>query len=120
MGFQLLHKAVFVLYFGLNRAEIVEKHCVNKKQKSLKCDGKCHLKKYMAYEEQPTEKEGSSIPKIANDNFWNFIMPPFVQIIGSENFSIVSGCLNKNGVQFYSKFRHRAKISDIFQPPALS
>jgi len=41
----LLFKAGFIVYFTLNKTEIVEQYCVNKKAPEKKCDGKCHLKK---------------------------------------------------------------------------
>jgi hypothetical protein len=63
MAFQLLHKTAYALYFISNQSEIAEKHCVNKNRSEMKCDGRCHLRKYLAQqmaeeeEDQPQQNE---------------------------------------------------------------
>ena len=65
---QVLHKAGYIAYFKYNRTAIAEAFCVNKNKPEIKCDGKCHLKKYLDQEEEiagenPAEKP-CSVPNI--------------------------------------------------------
>lgn len=59
MAFQLLHKTAYGLYFICNQGAIAEVHCVNQERPEVKCDGRCHLKKYLTQEsaEEGQEEE---------------------------------------------------------------
>ena len=41
----------------MNRAAIVEMHCVNTDKEELKCDGKCHLKKKISIIDNISESD---------------------------------------------------------------
>ena len=43
----------YLIYFFSNRAAIAAKYCVNKENKSLKCDGLCHLRSQFSMLETP-------------------------------------------------------------------
>ena len=47
-----------ILDYLINKEEFIEKHCVNKDNPIMKCDGKCHLKKQVL--KKITEKKSSS------------------------------------------------------------
>ena len=68
---QVLHKAAFIAYFKINRAYIIQQHCVNKSKPELKCDGKCHLKKYLAQSslEEDVPEENEPVPSFPGLEF---------------------------------------------------
>lgn len=57
IAFQLLHKTVYALYFICNQGAVAEAHCVNKDRPEVKCDGRCHLKKYLTQDSLEEEEK---------------------------------------------------------------
>ena len=119
IGFQILNKTGFLLYFALNRPAIVEKHCVNKAVKTMKCDGKCHLKKYWAMEETQTQEPDSKTPlpkKLQQEKHWNFILPTIAKVI-SPSYIYTFAKQSESCFQEPKYFIHGFFIFKIFQPP---
>lgn len=58
MNIPLLSQIGFITHFVVNKEYVIANYCVNKEAPELKCDGKCHLRKFVQIqkEEQPTEK----------------------------------------------------------------
>jgi hypothetical protein len=120
IGFQILHKAGFIIYFALNKADIVETHCVNKAIKPLKCDGKCHLKKYVSLEdteEQRQKEQKPFFPKIEKENFWVFIIPQAQNYLKNRAaWPDRSSCSSPDD---YLISLTKAVLLDIFHPPCI-
>ncbi len=120
IGFQILHKAGFIIYFALNKADIVETHCVNKAIKPLKCDGKCHLKKYVSLEntEEHRQKENKPFfPNIEKENFWVFIIPQTQNCLKNQ-VDWPERSSSSSHEDYLISFTN-ALLSDIFHPPCI-
>ena len=66
---QAFSKWVMLLDFKWNKDYIAQNLCENKAKPMLKCEGKCHLKKMMAEEEQDTNPRTITNEKKQNENF---------------------------------------------------
>ena len=119
IGFQILNKTGFLLYFALNRPAIVENYCVNKAVKAMKCDGKCHLKKYWAMEETKTQEPDSKTPlpkKLQQEKHWNFILPTIAKVI-SLPYIYTFAKQSNSCFQERKLLIHRFFIFEVLQPP---
>ncbi len=58
LAFRPLYNLGYVAYFELNIDYVIETYCINKEKPKLKCNGKCHLAKQLAFssEAENTEK----------------------------------------------------------------
>lgn len=52
-----LSTVAYVVYYELNVDYIIEKYCVNKSKPKLKCNGKCHLSKQLAFSATDTSSD---------------------------------------------------------------
>jgi hypothetical protein len=57
----IFSQSYLIISFYLNRAEITEKHCVNKEKPELECAGQCHLKKQLEAT-KPTKELNNDLP----------------------------------------------------------
>lgn len=57
----MFSQSYLIISFYLNRAEIIEKHCVNKDKPELECAGQCHLKKQLEAT-KPTKDLNQDLP----------------------------------------------------------
>jgi hypothetical protein len=67
----------FITHFVLQKEYIIAKHCVNKEAPQLKCDGKCHLRKFVNIqkEEEPLE-EAPQFPISSLEEIFSFLYIP--------------------------------------------
>jgi hypothetical protein len=77
MSAQFLYKTGFIVYFVTQKAQIIKEFCENKDKPKMKCDGKCHLKKYVKseikQEQQSSDtQESPSIPDLKHLKNFNF------------------------------------------------
>ncbi len=52
IGLQSARQAALTMWYELDKVNITEKFCVNKEDLSLQCNGKCHLTKVLAQQEE--------------------------------------------------------------------
>lgn len=98
--FQSLDRFGMIAFYELNKAYITKMFCVNKSRPSLKCEGKCFLRKQLNEKDQ-TEKQYpgkvldvKEIHLIPIDNpsgqtlvtFVKKIVPPFLNTLFSRNY----------------------------------
>ncbi len=77
MSAQFLYKTGFIVYFATHRALVIKEYCENKDKPKMKCDGKCHLKKYVNSELQQEKKSPDSqnipiVPDLKHLKYFNF------------------------------------------------
>lgn len=125
--FQLLHKTAYQLYFVLNQAAITKLHCENKSRPEIKCDGKCHLRKYLEQEEavavNETQEEGPAkvpFPKPEKSKNWHL----YLYDITSEEFGVAPSTLyllQTNQLYWpYQRMKGHLFSTKVFQPPCLA
>lgn len=64
LSFQFLIKIGVVGYYIVNQNYITQAFCINKNKPELECNGKCHLSKQLAKQEQQANKFPSSVKEI--------------------------------------------------------
>lgn len=123
MATQLLHKVVFISYFQLNRAYIIQKHCINKDKPEMQCDGKCHLKKYTSVSDVASSTSNElplqEFPDLSFFKSFNpyFIVQPSASLIISNSYFIFL-LSNKHKQAFsYLTLKGRIFIHDLLLPP---
>jgi hypothetical protein len=125
IGFQILNKTGFLLYFALNRPAIVEKHCVNKAVKTMKCDGKCHLKKYVKSELKQTQQapDREDVPSFPNlkelKNFNFYYIADQVCSWDAPTTQIIRLSIDQQSSTafFYQEHKGRKHSGALFHPP---
>lgn len=104
---QLLCNCVVIIGYELNKKYITEKFCENKNKPALHCNGKCHLKKQLAKQNQD-QKNNTSNPK---ENFELIYCQPLSVATFDNSYFII---------KHYSNFSPGNIIlvnNEVFHPP---
>ena len=123
--FQLLHKTGYQLYFVLNQAVITEVHCENKARPEIKCDGKCHLRKYLEQEEAVAANDieeqapiKTPLPKPGKTKNWDLFSPNPILNAPLKGVQLLSSAhLSSQLIWFYQAEKGSLYISNSFHPP---
>jgi len=125
MSAQFLYQAGFIVYFTANKALIIKEFCKNKDKPQLKCDGKCHLKKYVQAklkqaQQAPDTENTPSLPDFKDfksfnpyyiaDQVCNWEAPslfPHHDLIGQQLGTVF----------FYQENKGRKHSDALFHPP---
>jgi hypothetical protein len=125
MSAQFLYKTGFIVYFATHKAQIVEKYCENKDKPKMKCDGKCHLKKYVKSELKQEQQESDSkdlpaVPDLKHLKNFNFYYIAD-QLCSWEGLNVH---FNRSIIEqesatafFYKEHKGRKHIGSLFHPP---
>ena len=120
---QLFYQTGYMVYFTLYQDSIIAKHCVNKNQPELKCDGKCHLKKMVNIEQEKEEpQQKTTLPDL--EQFKNF-NPIFIIQDLLDTYYLYRGknpFFSNSKVAIYAKDFFdfgRDYLAIIFRPPII-
>ncbi len=113
----------FIAHFTWQKAYIISEHCVNKEVPKLKCDGKCHLRRYVQasqQQDQPTEQAPSllleSLKELANLLF----IAEKIPINFSTTPNIVFQESSRNAwLNLISPYRGRTHLQKLIKPPTV-
>ena len=112
--FTILARPLFYLgattYYYSNLDEIVEKYCVNKKVKTFKCNGKCHLAKTISFETEDNDKTTFSIVEA--------IVPLYYIENNSQNFYFSEKEFNK--IHTFYSLLFKSNFKTVNSPPPKS
>lgn len=125
MSAQFLLKTGFIVYFVANKTFIVEKFCENKAKPQLKCDGKCHLKKYVKSELKQTQQapDTEDVPSFPNlkdlKNFNFYYIADQVCSWGAPATQIIRLSIDQQSsvAFFYQEHKGRKYSGSLFHPP---
>ncbi len=122
----LLFKAGFIFYFTVNKAEIVNQYCVNKKAPEKKCNGKCHLKKIIKTEtfiETDSPSDSQNFPYQPNFNQLkeSHLLFRVFHIFFDNNYAseFLSFQFSSVKYQSFNQLMGRVYSPTIFHPPTV-
>ena len=95
----MFSQSYLIISFYLNRAEITEKHCVNKDKPELECAGQCHLKKQLEAT-KPAKELNQDLP---NSPRTFLLMFGFFQASSTNQ---LAAKIKPNKKQFFSVTNH--------------
>lgn len=65
---QVSKRAIIIIHWSLNQAQIAATSCENKAKPSLNCNGKCHLKKALIQDDDKTNSNSkTTLPPVGED-----------------------------------------------------
>jgi len=106
---QSFSKAVIFVNYEINKKQITEQYCVNKSNKSLHCDGMCH----MIVQLQKEEKQENPPVKSQNDKFEIIL---FSSVEEAPLFNIfITG---DHAYSIFQLIKIKSSLSSIFHPPS--
>lgn len=115
MLLQVSRKTIVIIQWSINQDYIAKNLCINKNKPTLKCDGKCHLKKELKKTEETNENNGkSTVPSFQDDLvlFKNSFIP---QIFEQE--SILNNPIDSE--KYFTASFHMLKWeASIWHPPS--
>ncbi len=111
----MFSQSYLIISFYLNRAEITEKHCVNKDKPELQCAGQCHLKKQLEAS-KPAKDLNQDLP---NSSRSFLLMFGFFQTASNNPHEIKIKPSKKNIFSASAHFTNGVKRK-ILHPPILS
>jgi len=120
ISIQAFYQGLIYTYYVYNKAYIIEQLCENKNQPSLKCDGKCHLRKALSIKKQtPVKEQQPFLPSLED------IKPPvlFLQATIKASLDVLKQghSLLQETIAFEYCFDYAYQpIFSFLQPPRLS
>ena len=106
---QSCSKVIIFVNYEINKKQITEQYCVNKSNKSLHCDGMCHV----IIQLQKEEKQENTPVKNQNDKFEIILFSSVEDDLLFTNY--ITGDYAYSILQI---IKIKSSVSSIFHPPS--